>query len=212
MIRHQKAWVIVIALGVLLIPALVNPTLGDGWFWDTANGIGFAAVVSILYLSLETGRGVGAVQRHERIAWFGFALVVVHAGWFIASDTIVVEYLKLSAPVYMLAGIVATVLLFGLLVSSQPAVRRRLWRNHAGFKNVHWWLAVGMLGLAVYHVAASGFYLSAEWQQALFVVFVVAVPVLARVFAFSGRVNIDVGRLAVFVLLGVLTFTLVRNV
>lgn len=212
MIRNQKAWLITAALAVFLIPALLHPTLGGGWLWDLANGVGFAAIVCVLVLSLETGRGLGAVKRHERIAWFCLILVLLHAGIFLVSDSVVIEYLKLSAPMYMLVGIGATLLLLALAVSSQPSIRRRLWAGHASFKQIHWWLAMSMLGLAVYHVAGSAFYLRAFWQQALFVVAMIALPVLMRGVANGARVNVDLTWLSLFAAVGALSFTVIRNV
>jgi len=136
----------------LLLPTWFVGGRGAGWFWETANAAGFAALVLLLYLCIASGRGAG-YERHRARGWCAVALTAIHAIWFLVLDPAVREYLKPAAPLYMWAGLIAALLLIALAASSGRRARRTLFERH--FRNEHWWLGALALAGVAWHVAGS---------------------------------------------------------
>jgi len=134
-------------LGVLLLPLLIiyvaTAPAGISLWWDWANAVGFMACA--LYLLL-TG---------------------LHVGVLLLIEPMLLEHLKLTAPLYMLAGLVASVLILLLVVCSIPLFRKRLWSDYYRFKLIHRWGALLTLGLVFFHVGSSQFYLNTLLKQGL---------------------------------------------
>lgn len=104
--------------------------------------------------------------------------MALHIAVFLISDEIVVEYLKLSAPGYMLSGIAAAVLVAILALTSFQPLRGRVYAGRGRFRFFHAGLALGTLLLIAHHVLGSGFYTDTLVKQTLFVAAAVATPVL----------------------------------
>ncbi len=82
-------------------------------------------------------------------------------------EPLLLQHLKPSAPLPMLAGLFALLLMLVLVFSSVPYLRRRLWPNYYRFRRIHILFAAAILGLAIYHVVMSGFYLNSRWKLAV---------------------------------------------
>ncbi len=159
---------------VFLITFLAAPTMGAGWFWDTGNGIGFAAFAGLLYLTITSNRRLD-VRAHQIIGYAVLLLVVGHAFWFLLGDATAVEFIKLGAPDYMWLGIVSVVLLAILITTAIVPDRLRVHKDYPSFKYWHRVLTISMIASAAYHVVVSNFYLDAWYQAGLFVLISIAV-------------------------------------
>ena len=171
---------------LLLITAAGGHFVASGFLWDIANALGFAAVATLVYLHIETGitRNRDAGQRpfftrlHSNIALLGLALALAHGGLLLVFDTAVIEYLKLSAPYYMLAGVLALVVMVLVAATSFPKVRRITYLSWRSFKRLHIALSLSLVALVAFHVVGSSYYLDTLMKKAFFVAIVVIAPVL----------------------------------
>ena len=159
---------------VFLITFLAAPTMGAGWFWDTGNGIGFAAFAGLLYLTITSNRRLD-VRAHQIIGYAVLLLIVGHAFWFLLGDATAVEFIKFGAPDYMWLGIVSVVLLAILITTAIVPDRLRVHKDYPSFKYWHRVLTISMIASAAYHVVVSNFYLDAWYQAGLFVLISIAV-------------------------------------
>ena len=130
---------------------------GIDFWWDTLMAVGVMAGAGLALLPLLSARWwvrqhretpflrlIQAVHRH--VSYVALALVAVHIAGLLVLEERVIEYLKLSASAPMLAGLVASVLFLGLILTSkfreQLAWTYRSWRYwHAVLSS----LAVGLL-------------------------------------------------------------------
>ncbi len=157
--------------------AWLTPTpAAGGWLWDFGNGLGFVALAFILVLSLEPGRS----RLHRPLAWLAVSAAVVHGGYLLVLDATLLEYLKPTMPPYMVAGLLALVLL-ALSTLASGKVRRRIFPGQRAFRRLHWTLSAIVIAGAGYHVAGSAFYINEGHQIAL-------VATLLAVFAAWPRV------------------------
>jgi hypothetical protein len=67
---------------VFIVTLLGAPQMGAGWFWDTGNGIGFAAFAGLLYLTITSNRRLD-VRAHQVLGYVVLTLVIGHAFWFL---------------------------------------------------------------------------------------------------------------------------------
>jgi DMSO/TMAO reductase YedYZ heme-binding membrane subunit len=173
-----------IATGLLAVSAIGGAWVGAGWVWDAANAIGFAAAALMIFLHIETGAArnrpapVAAfhARLHSSIALLALILVVAHVLVLLADDPVTIEYWKPSAPPYMLAGIVALLLLAAIVASSYPRPRRWLFANPAQFRRFHGIASIMLTAFVAWHIAGSALYLDTRFKEALFVVTLVGVP------------------------------------
>ena len=94
----------------------------------------------------------------------------------LADDAVTIEYWKLSAPPYMLAGIVALLLMAAIVASGYPKPRRWLFATPRHFRRTHGIASIAADragGLAHRRQRALSRY---AFKQALFVVMLVGVP------------------------------------
>ena len=138
-----------------------TPAVG-GWLWDLGNALGFVGLAAMLALNFESGHG----RAHRALAWFAVAAVIVHGAWLLVLDETVVEYLKVTMPGYMAAGLLAFAVLFLVVLVSARA--RHPAPGRQGFRGPHWTLSVMAVAGAGYHVAGSAFYLHDRLQLVLF--------------------------------------------
>ncbi len=174
---------------VFLITFLAAPTMGAGWFWDTGNGIGFAAFAGLLYLTITSNRRLD-VRAHQIIGYAVLLLVVGHAFWFLLGDATAVEFIKLGAPDYMWLGIVSVVLLAILITTAIVPDRLRVHKDYPSFKYWHRVLTISMIASAAYHVVVSNFYLVAWYQAGLFVLISIAVCLCRAYWVKLGQIAI----------------------
>jgi predicted CXXCH cytochrome family protein len=83
---------------------------------------------------------------------------VLHVGLLLGTDHRVVEHVKLTAPRYEYAGILALVALLFLTVPADAAVRWRLWPRHRNFQLAHVGAACLLVVSLAVHVLATGRY------------------------------------------------------
>lgn len=156
-------------VGVLSITLLATPTLGAGWPWEMANGVGFLAYAGLLYLSVSSGPGIN-VAAHQVLGFTVLGVATAHVFGLLLFDAAVIEYIKFGAPAYMWVGILSFVLLIALIFVGLPEYRLRLHKRYVTFKYWHRALAIAAIAGAGYHILASGFYLNSIYQIVLFVV------------------------------------------
>ena len=161
---------------VFVITFLGAPLMGAGWFWDTGNGIGFAAFAGLLYLTITSNRRLD-VRAHQILGYVVLALVVGHAFWFLLGDATAVEFIKIGAPDYMWLGIVSLIMFVILIMTANLPDRMRVHSNYPSFKYWHRVLTIAVIAGAVYHIVISNFYLANWYQAGLFVLVSLAVCV-----------------------------------
>ena len=167
-----------VLLWVFCIALLLNPALSGGWFWDIGNGIGFAAMAGLLYLSLSSHRPLN-VTRHQHLGYVVMLLCTVHAFWFLVGDPVVVEYIRPGAPLYMWSGVLALVVLGIFIAIAVLPDRYLVHHDHQSFRFWHLLLAILTLAAATYHVVGSGYYLT-SWIQLIALVCLAALSGLSR--------------------------------
>lgn len=161
---------------VFVIALMANPTLGDGWYWELGNGLGFVCFAALLYLTLE-GRSVGGgrLPYHRLIGYLALLTLMAHSLWFLLGDPIVFEYLKPGSSVYMVLGIFALLLCLVLVLTSIINARQKVYHGHAAFKLWHRYMAISLLFMSAVHIALSGFYFDNILQIGLLAALVLAV-------------------------------------
>lgn len=151
----------------------------NGWWWDILMGAGMLAAGLMIAVPLISPRvwvhfgGDARALRfvlyvHRDVSYVVVLLTAMHIVGLLLVETLLVEYLKLSAPWSMLAALVSALLLLILVVSSlyriELDLRYRSWRMwHIG-------LSVMAMLLMVVHVLDAGFYVNSPLKKAVFVV------------------------------------------
>jgi hypothetical protein len=102
--------------------------------------------------------GALPVRGHELLGWSALAAAVLHVGLLVGVDHRVVEHVKLTAPRYEYAGILALFTLFFLTVPAGAASRWRLWPRHRNFQAAHVGAACLLVVTLAVHVLATGRY------------------------------------------------------
>ena len=158
-------------IAVLLVP-LPAPL---GFYWDLANGMGYLSLALCLLLFIYAGRarrfppysGRFFANLHRDLGYIALATAVAHAGLLLYREPLLLEHLKPTAPLHMLAGTLGLVLMTLLVGSSLPRLRRRLWSDYHRFRHLHAVVSVCVVALSLYHVIQSGYYLNREWKLGL---------------------------------------------
>ena len=149
------------------------------FLWDWANTLGYIAALLIILLFVYRGQmlpgvplsGRFFVDLHRDLGYAALLLSALHVLVLLASEPLLLEHLKPTAPWYMLAGLAGTLVLTALLVLSLPALRKGFWSDYRLFRQVHLWLALALLLLLYIHVLGSRFYLNSYWKQGGFLLF-----------------------------------------
>jgi DMSO/TMAO reductase YedYZ heme-binding membrane subunit len=166
------AWLAILVL-LIAFPAFAG-FAGTGWEASQLAGyIGALACIVLTGAPLRPRMSVPptliSLRLHTLVGWAALITVATHAGGLVLVDRVVIEYLKPTAPLYQMAGIVAAALLLFLVASGLAAARRRLWRSHRGFQATHVVVAYLMAGLTAVHVVVSARYVGGWGRRALFV-------------------------------------------
>jgi hypothetical protein len=162
------------ALVVLLALPAVAGFVGPAW--ELSQWAGLAAAIACILLC-------GAPQRprdsrpptlltlrlHTAIGYGALILAALHIGGSMLADHTVIEYLKPTAPLYQLTGIVAAFLLAMLVLLSHGGFRRRLWKGHRGFQASHVIVACVLATLIAVHVVVTARYLGGVGRRALYI-------------------------------------------
>jgi predicted ferric reductase len=166
----------------LVILLLAPGAPGLGFWWDVSMGLGFAGLTAIgvqFWLTARFKRasapfGMDILYYFHR--WMAVGCLVLVAAHFavlrITAEEALRPVLPPAAPWHMTAGRVALLLLLVLVVSS-------LWRKQLQLK-YEWWriahaiMAVTALLLAVWHVAATGYYTGTTLKRWTWIVYISA--------------------------------------
>lgn len=143
--------------------------------WDWANALGYIALALTVLLFIYAGRprafppfsGRFFANIHRDFGYIAFALVVSHIAIMLSAEPLLLEHLKLTAPLHMLAGLASAVVMLLLVVTSTTSLRRKLWSGYQRFRSLHAWLAISALLLVLFHVVGSGYYLNSLWKIAV---------------------------------------------
>jgi hypothetical protein len=106
--------------------------------------------------------GAFPVRAHELLGWSALGAAVLHVGLLLGADHRVIEHVKLSAPRYEIAGLLALFTLLFLTVPAGAAVRRRLWPRHRNFQAAHVGAACLLVVALAVHVVATGRYIHGQ--------------------------------------------------
>jgi predicted CXXCH cytochrome family protein len=132
--------------------------------WEIAQALGLCAVAACLILCVLAVRPrAGAadtfpLRGHELLGWSTLTAALLHVGLLLAADQRVIEHVKLTAPRYEYAGLLALFALLFLTVPAGAAVRRRLWPRHRSFQAAHVGAACLLVVTLAMHVLGTGRY------------------------------------------------------
>ena len=138
------------------------------YHWAAGSGDRHAAVQLRQPTRTHSRLSVGVFANlHRDLGYLALLVVAARVGLLLVAEPLLLEHLKPSAPLYMLAGLLANLLLLVLVVSSITRLRRRVWPDYQRFKRLHAWLAIACVAFIGWHVADSRFYLNTELKLAL---------------------------------------------
>ena len=132
--------------------------------WEIAQVLGLCAVASCLILCILAVRpragaaSAFSVRGHELLGWLALATAVLHVGLLLGVDNRVAEHVKLTAPRYEYAGILALFTLLFLTVPGSAAARSWLWQRHRNFQAAHVGAACLLVVTLAVHVLTTGRY------------------------------------------------------
>lgn len=170
--RRYLAWGAGVALTAAL-PVLAGFTTPA---WECSEILGLAATLACLALCGCPVRPrqsatpvLLSLDRHESLGWIALGAAALHILVAVATDPNVVEYLKLTSPIYQLAGMAAFVVLLVLVVTSVASSRRHLWRSHRNFQATHIVFGCLVVALLGAHVLTADRYTAGFSRRMLFV-------------------------------------------
>jgi predicted CXXCH cytochrome family protein len=132
--------------------------------WEIAQALGLCAVAACLILCVLAVRPrAGAVtafplRSHRLLGWWALAAALAHVVLVLGADHRVIEHLKLTAPRYEYAGMLALLLLLFVTVAAAAPARARLWPRHRNFQAAHVAAACLLVVALAVHVLATGRY------------------------------------------------------
>jgi predicted CXXCH cytochrome family protein len=129
--------------------------------WESGQALGLCAVAGCLALCVlavrpRSGASTAfALRGHEFLGWLVLAAAVLHVALLLGADRRVIQHLKLTAPRYEYAGVLALVSLLLLTVPAGAALRARIWRRHRAFQATHVAIACLLLLTLAVHVVGT---------------------------------------------------------
>jgi len=171
--KVRNSWLAGVMLLTFGVALLAAPGMGGGWFWSIGNGLGFAVLAGMVYLSFDSRKG-GKIRAHQLVSYCVAGMLLVHVFWFLVGDKAALEYAKIGAPWPMWSAWLALCLLVFLIVVSLPGLRQKHHSGHPQFRNWHRLLTIAVFVTTVHHLAGSGFYLSNYWQLGLMTLIIIA--------------------------------------
>jgi len=182
--------VFLLTVPVLVIYLVQLPAVGV--IWDWANLLGYLCVGIFLLLFIYAGRsraipsisGSFFGRFHRDLGFVALLLLVLHIGLLLIQEPLLLEHLKLSAPWYMLSGLLAAILILLLVMSSVVKVRGQIWSSYQVFQLSHKWFSIFIALLIAIHIIDSRFYLNEYWKGLLLIMISLFV---VRDYAFSKK-------------------------
>lgn len=158
-----------------------------GYWWDICMVLGAAGAGGMALLPLLSARWWASAIRdahflrliqylHRYLSYALTALIAVHIAGLLVIEPRVIEYLKLSAPWSMLSGLLGTVLVAVLLVTS--IARERLGIRYGTWRRWHAGMSAAAMGLILFHLLGSGYYFDSA-PRLFALTLVVAMPTAA---------------------------------
>ncbi|MEE8079111.1 MAG: ferric reductase-like transmembrane domain-containing protein, partial [Pseudomonadales bacterium] len=165
-------------LAIILLPRGLPAA---GFLWDFFNGLGFCGLAVLIALAWDSESPARnpRLRLHRNLAVVSSILISGHVLGFLVWDPTVIEYLKLRAPLYMLAGIGGYLLVVLATVSSFPTPRRVLYRGFSRFRQWHLIVSVAAILTSVWHVLGTNFVINGILHSLLFCLLVLSVPAYA---------------------------------
>ena len=157
---------------ILLTPLCIiyfsSPTANTKITWDWANALGYISISIALLLFIFSGKtlpypkytGKFFVNFHRDLGFIALILVGLHIAILLITEPVLIEHIKLTAPIYMLAGLLAAILIVFIVFSSIRSYRKKLWKNYQQFRQFHNLLSIITLILIGVHVVISRFYVN----------------------------------------------------
>ena len=169
--RRNRIWGASVLL-LAMAPALAGYV---GLSWEISQLAGLISTLACIVLcgcpmrprDAEPPTLLG-LKNHQILGWVALIAAVLHLCGLLLVDGNVVEYLKLTTPLYQWSGILALVLLLIIVLSSIAGARRRLWNGHRGFQATHVSLGCALLVLVATHVSVTHRYMGGGVRQILF--------------------------------------------
>lgn len=151
------AWALVAI--TFVISFLEGGVTGGDWRWDIGNGFGLLALAVLTYLLVDSGSG-RRQRMHQHISYVALVALLLHILILWIPDFTLWHYLTPDTHHYMWAGLVATALLVFITLIALPG-RRRFWHGtYPRFQRWHRWMSWAALGVCLWHIIGSGFYVS----------------------------------------------------
>jgi predicted CXXCH cytochrome family protein len=170
--RRYRAWGLGLAVTAALPIFTGFTTLG----WEFSEICGLAGAIACLVLCGcavrprdSTPPVLLSVGRHEVLGLIALGAAALHILLAVVTDHMVVDYLKLTSPLYQLAGMAAFVVLLVLAVTSAASLRRRLWRSHRDFQATHIIFGCLLTALLGAHVVTTGRYAGGYGRRIVFI-------------------------------------------
>ena len=168
---RYATWLALLAL-LLALPAF-GGFAGIGW--EASQLAGYIGALTCILLAGAPLRPRNSIpptlvslRLHTLLGWTVLIAVAVHILGLVLADRTVVQYLKVTAPLYQLAGIAGTALLLFLVIGGLGTARRRLWRSHRDFQAAHVVAAYVSACLIAVHIAVTARYLGGWGRRTLF--------------------------------------------
>ncbi len=185
---------LVLATLVLILGLAAGALPTAGFAWDFLGALGFCAfaVLALLGWDSETPARQPRLDLHRNLGVLACALIVAHGVGYLLIDSTVVEYLLPTAPAYMLAGVLAALMLLVMTLTSLPRYRSRSFASFASFRRWHRVSFLVVLTGSAWHVLATDFSLARPWQAAAVALVLCVIPLagyLARRLDLSPRLS-----------------------
>jgi DMSO/TMAO reductase YedYZ heme-binding membrane subunit len=169
---------ILLLFAITLFPDAL-PAAGN--IWDWLGGIGLVAMGFLLSLcwEAESPARQPRLNVHRNLAMAALTLSTLHGVGYLVTDPISIEYLKPTAPLHMLIGIIGFMLLLLLTLTSLAGPRRRLYAGFRSFRRWHIWMSIAVVATAFWHVLGTGYLINGVPRTGLFTLFALAAPAIA---------------------------------
>ena len=167
-----------LSLSILALGLLPDRYPAAGFLWDWLAGLGFCALAMIAFLGWESESPATnpRLRLHRNIAVLATLLTALHSIGYLLYDSTLLEYLKPTAPPYMLIGVVAFAALLGATVSAFPGSRRTIYGNFKNFRSWHRWLVALVVIGSLWHVLGTSFSIVSPLQISLLVLLTLLLP------------------------------------
>jgi len=175
--QNKPAFVLTgqISLFIIFLLTVLYATPLTGVVWDFANALGYVAVAYFLLLFVFHGKqkvyplfkGHFFTRFHRDLGFGAFILTFLHIVILLIQEPLLLEHLKLSAPWYMLSGLLASLLMVILVLSSLVRFRSRIWKDYRRFQWTHKWGAILLVMLIGFHIVGSGYYMNSPFKVIL---------------------------------------------